>query len=119
LDANIIVPLKYSEWVANLVLVRKKNGEIWLCVDFKNWNNCSKKDNYPLPKMDHILQKVVGDKRISMIDGLLGYNKIVVHGEDQVKTSFITQGTFMYARMPFGLTNVGDTFQCAMDITFA
>ena len=55
LDAQIIVPLRYSEWVANLVPVRKKSGEIRLCVDFRNLNRSSKKDNYPLSKMEHIL----------------------------------------------------------------
>ena len=54
LDAKIIVPLRYSDWVANLVPVRKKNGEIRLCVDFRNLNRSSLKDNYPLPKMDHV-----------------------------------------------------------------
>ena len=55
LEAQIIIPLRYSEWVANLVSVRKKSGEIRLCVDFKNLNRSSKKDNYPLPKMEYIL----------------------------------------------------------------
>jgi hypothetical protein len=68
LDARIIVPLRYSEWVANLVPVRKKSGEIILCVDFRNLNRISRKDNYPLPKMEHILQRVTGASRISMID---------------------------------------------------
>ena len=51
LDAKIIVPLRYSSWVANLVRVTKKNGEIRLCVDFRNLNRSSLKDNYPLPKI--------------------------------------------------------------------
>jgi hypothetical protein len=55
LDANIILPYRYSEWVANLVPVRKNNGEIRLCVDFRNMNRCSLKDNYPLPKMYYIM----------------------------------------------------------------
>jgi hypothetical protein len=119
LDAQIIVPLRYSEWVANLVPVRKKNGEIRLCVDFRNLNRSSKKDNYPLPKMEHILQRVTGASRISMIDGFLGYNQISVLPEDREKTTFTTPwGTFMYAKMPFGLMNTGETFQRAMDITF-
>jgi hypothetical protein len=50
LDAQIIIPLKYSEWVENLVPVRKKSGEIRLCVEFINMNKCSLKDNYPLAK---------------------------------------------------------------------
>ena len=60
LDAKIIVPLRYSSWVVNLVPIRKKNGEIRLCVDFRNLNRSSLKDNYPLPKTEQILQKVVG-----------------------------------------------------------
>jgi hypothetical protein len=119
LNAKIIVPLRYSEWVANLVPVRKKNGEIRLCVDFRNLNRCSLKDNYPLPKMDHILQRVVGAQRISMLDGYSGYNHISVMEEDKRKIAFTTPwGTFMYEKMPFGLMNAGATFQRAMDITF-
>jgi hypothetical protein len=60
LDAWIIIPLRYYERFANLVLVRKKSGDIRLCFDFRNLNKFSLKDNYPLPNMDHILQKVVG-----------------------------------------------------------
>jgi hypothetical protein len=69
LDAKIIVPLRYSDWVQNLVPVRKKSGKIRLCVDFRNLNKSSLKDNYPLPKMDHVLEKVVGANRMLMIDG--------------------------------------------------
>jgi hypothetical protein len=58
LDAQIIIPLRYSDWVANFVPVRNKNGEIRLYVDFKNLNRCSRKDNYPLPKMEHIFHRV-------------------------------------------------------------
>jgi hypothetical protein len=67
LDAKNIVPLRYSKWVVNLVPVRKKNGEIRLCVDFQILNRSSKKDNYPLPKMEHILQRVTGVARMSMM----------------------------------------------------
>jgi ribonuclease HI len=118
-DAQIIVSLRYFEWVANLVPVRKKNGEIRLCVDFRNLNRSSRKDNYPLPNMEHILQKVTGASRISMIDGFSEYNQISVMPKDREKTAFTTPwGTFMYAKMPFGLMNAGATFQRAMDIAF-
>jgi ribonuclease HI len=111
LDAQIIVPLRYSSWVANLVPVRKKSGEIRLCVDFRNLNRSSRKDNYPLPNMEHILQRVTGTSRISMIDGFFGYNQISVMPEDREKTTFTTPwGTFMYAKMPFGLMNAGQRF---------
>ena len=119
LDVRIIVPLRYSDWVANLVPVRKKSGEIRLCVNFRNLNRSSRKDNYPLPNMEHILQKVTGASRISMIDGFFGYNQISVMPEDREKTTFTTPwGTFMYANMPFGLMNARATFQRAMDIAF-
>ena len=73
-DAGIIVPIRYFEWVSNMVSVRKKTGEIRLCIDFRDLNKASLKDNYPLLKMDHILQGVVRSKRISLLDGYSGYN---------------------------------------------
>jgi hypothetical protein len=102
LDAQIIVPLRYFEWVANLVLVIKKSGEIKLCVDFRNLNRSSKKENYPFPKMEHILQRVTGASRMSMIDRFFGYNQIYVLPKDKENKIFTTPwGTFMYAKMPF------------------
>ena len=59
LDAKIIVPLRYSSWVANLVPFRKKNREIRLCVDFRNLNRSSLKDNYPLPKIEQLLLSTI------------------------------------------------------------
>ena len=111
--------LIFSHWVGNRVPIRKKNGEIRICIDFRNLNRVSLKDHYPLPKMDHILLKVVGSHRISTLDGFLGYNQIVVNPEDQEKTKFtIPWGTFMYAKIPFGLMNAREIFQRAMDIDF-
>ena len=70
--------------------------------------------------MEHILQRVVGSKRISLLDGFSGYNQVLVLPEDQLKIAFTTPwGTFMYVKMPFGLMNVGATFQRAMDITLS
>jgi hypothetical protein len=111
LDIQIVIPLRYSEWVANLVPVRKKGGEIRLFVDFQNLKRSSNKDNYPLPNMEHILQRVTGASRMSMIDGFSGYNHISVLPEDREKTTFTTPwGTFMYANTPFGLMNARETF---------
>lgn len=73
-DAKIIIYLIFYKWLANLVPVRKKSGEIRLCVYFRNLNKVSLKDNYPLPKIDHILQKVVGSQRMSMLYVFSGYN---------------------------------------------
>ena len=72
-----------------------------------------------MPKMDNILQRVVRSSQISLLDGFSGYNQVLIHPDDQEKTAFTTPwGTFMYVKMPFGLMNVGATFQRAMDIAF-
>ena len=119
-EVGIIAPIIFSEWISNLVPTRKKSGEIRLCVDLRNLNQVSLKDHYPLPKMDHILQRMVGASRISLLDGFLGFNQILVHPDDQDKTAFTTPwGTFKYVKMPFGHKNAGATFQRAMDIAFA
>ena len=77
-DVGIIKPIRHSSWVSNLVPIRKKNGDIRLCVDFKNLNMSSLKDNYCLPKMEAMLQKVTSSELMSMMDGFLGYNQVVV-----------------------------------------
>jgi hypothetical protein len=70
--------------------------------------------------MDYILHKVVGSQNISMLDGFSGYNQIMVHPNEQENKTFTTPwGTFMYAKMPFGLMSVGNIFQRAMDIKFS
>lgn len=119
LAAKIKVPLRYSKWVAKLVVVRKKSGKIRLCVDLRNLNKCFKKDNYPLPKMEQLLQKFLGAKVMSFLDGFSGYNQVSIHPDDQEKTAFTTpRGTFMYSKMPFALMNAGAIFQRAVEIAF-
>ena len=84
-EAGIIAPIRFSEWVSNLMPTRKKTSEIRLCVDLRNLNQVSLKDHYPLPKMDHILQRVVGSSRISLLDGFSGFNQILVHQMIKIK----------------------------------
>jgi hypothetical protein len=111
-EAKIIVSLRFSKWVENLVSVRKKSGEIGLSVDFRNMNRVYLKDKYPFPKMDHILQKVIGSHKMSILDGFSGYNQIMLHPDDQEKIEFTTSsGTFIYVAMPFGLMNARETFK--------
>jgi hypothetical protein len=119
LKANIIFPVKYSDWVSNLVPVRKTTGQIRLCVDFRALNRASVKDHFPLPNMEMILQQVAGSQMMSLLDGFSGYNQIKVKRTDRYKTTFTTcWGTFAYEHMPFGLSNAGATFQRAMQIDF-
>eukprot|EP00253_Pinus_taeda_P035852 PITA_35852 len=94
--------------------MRKKTEEIRLCIDFRNLNKVSLKDNYPLPKMDRILQRVVGASRMSLLDVYSRYNHIFVHEDDRDKTTFNTPwGTFHYAKMPFD-----DEHLCHFQIVF-
>eukprot|EP00253_Pinus_taeda_P004694 PITA_04694 len=119
LKAKIIFPVRHSNWVSNMVPVRKKNGDIRICIDFRNLNRASLKDNFPLPTMEQILQSVAGSELISFLDGFSGYNQVLVHPDDQLKTTFRTKwGTYAYQKMPFGLINAGATFQRAMDTAF-
>ena len=102
-----------------MVPVHKKNGEITLCIDFRNLNWASKKDKYHVPPLEKILQKESKSKMFSLLDGFSGYNQVLVAPNDQLKTTFRTPwGTFTYRRMPFGLINTRATFQRAMDIAF-
>jgi hypothetical protein len=101
------------------VVFKKKNGGIILCVDFNNLNVSYEKDNYMLPNIETLLQRVIGFGIMSMLYGFYGCNQVLVKKEDQNKTTFTTPwGTFEYLRMPFGLLNVGATFQRAMDFSF-
>ena len=74
IEESIIFRIKYSNWVANLVLVKKKSGEIKLCEDFRDLNRAYLKDHYPLPSMEHILQVITGSEWFSLLDGYSGYN---------------------------------------------
>ena len=119
LAADIIAPTRHSSWCSNLVVVRKKNGQLRICIDFRNLNISSIKDNYPLPDMETLLQRVTGSSMMSMLEGFSGYNQVLVKKEDRHKTTFTSPwGTFEYLRMPFGLLNASATFQRAMDYAF-
>ena len=101
------------------MVVRKKTGEIHLCVDFRDLNKVSIKDNYPLPNMEMLLQQVIGFALMSMLDEFSGYNQVIIAEKDRPKTTFVTPwGTYAYIRMPFGLKNAGAAFQRAMDHGF-
>ncbi|MCO5566471.1 hypothetical protein L7F22_020148 [Adiantum nelumboides] len=96
---------------ANRQVTPKKNGKWRVCVDYKPLNAATKKDHFPLPFQDEILNEVAGHERYTVCDGYLGYYQIRIAEEDQHKTTFITPwGCFAFRVMPFGLTNAPSTF---------
>ena len=80
-----------SEWVSPLVLVTKKNGKWRICVDYRELNKATKKDHFPLPFIDQVLDGLAGKKFFSFLDGFSRYNQIQISPEDQDKT---TTGSF-------------------------
>ena len=119
LATKIIFPIRHTTLLSNLILVRKKSGDIRICIDFRNLNQASLKDNYPIPTMEQILQSVSRSAKLSLLDGFSRYNQVLVSKEDRLKTTFQTKwGTYSYDKMPFRLINVVATFQQAMDIAF-
>jgi hypothetical protein len=93
---GIIFPIRHSEWLSNPVIVRKKSGEIHLCVDFRDLNKASIKDNYPFPNMEMLLQQVIGSTLMSMLDGFSGYNQVLVAEEDRLKMLSSHHGRHMH-----------------------
>jgi hypothetical protein len=110
-DAKVIREVKYPVWLANTVPVKKKNGKWRMCVDFTDLNKTCKKDDFPLERVDKIVDDAANSEMLSLLDMLSGYHQIRVRREDEEKMSFITPfGTFCFVRMPEGLKNAGCTF---------
>ena len=111
LTAGVIREVYYPDWLANVVLVKKANEKWRMCVDFTDLNKACSKDNFPLPRIDQLVDSTVGHKLLTFMDAFSGYNQIKMAEEDQEKTTFITsQGLYCYRVMPFGLKNAGDTY---------
>ena len=119
LDAGFLEVAKYPEWVANIVPVPKKDGKVRMCVDYRDLNRASPKDNFPLPHIDTLVDNIANNFRYSFMGGFSGYNQIRMASEDREKTVFVTMwGTFCYKVMSFGLKNTGATYQRAMVTLF-
>jgi hypothetical protein len=122
LEANFIRPYRYTEWVSNIVLMEKEeSGKLRVCIDFRNLNAATPKDEYPLPIADMLINNTSGNRVISFLDGNVRYNQIFMTEEDASKmasicTSFI--GLFEWVVMTFGLKNAGATYQRAMNLIF-
>ncbi|GKC81983.1 reverse transcriptase domain-containing protein [Tanacetum coccineum] len=136
LDAGMIYPISDSPWVSPVHCVPKKGGitvvaneenELiptrlvtgWrVCIDYRKLNEATRKDHFPLPFMDQMLERLAGNEFYCFLDGFSGYFQIPIDPQDQEKTTFTCPyGTFAYRRMPFGLCNAPGTFQrCMMAI---
>ena len=120
LDANFIQEVYYLDWLANVVMVKKVNGKWRMCVDFMDLNRACPKDNYPLPRIDTLVDLTTRHQLLSFMDTFSSYNQIKMEEADQEKTSFVTsQGLFCYKVMPFRLKNTGATYQRLMNKMFA
>ena len=100
LDANVIHEIMYPTWMANTVPVKKKNGKWRMCVDFTDLNKACPKDEYPLERVDKIVDDAANSEMLSLLDMFSGYHQIRIRKEDEDKISFIIPfGTFCFLRM--------------------
>jgi hypothetical protein len=120
LAAGFIKEVIHPEWVANPILVQRKNNEWRMCVDYTDLNKHCPKDHFGLPRIDQVIDSTAGCVLFCFLDCYLGYHQIALKEEDQIKTAFITPyGTYAYKTMSFGLKNVGATYQRAIQMCFA
>jgi len=104
LMAGFIKEVHHPEWLANPVLVKKKNGKMRMCVDYTSLNKACPKDPFPLPRIDQIVDSTAGCETLLFLDAYSGYHQIKMKESDQLVTSFITPfGMYSYVTMPFGL----------------
>ncbi|GJY64344.1 putative nucleotidyltransferase, ribonuclease H [Tanacetum coccineum] len=137
LDSGLIYPISDSSWVSPIHVVPKKGGMTvvlndnnelipsrivtgWrVCIDYRKLNDATRKDHFPLPFIDQMLERLCGNEYYCFLDGFLGFFQIPIAPEDQEKTTFTCPyGTFAYRRMPFGLCNAPATFQRCMTAIF-
>ena len=113
-----IIEESSSPWLAPTVFVHKKNGEIRICIDYRELNKRTVKDSYPLPRPDEVQDKLAGFAIFSTIDLCSGYWQLPLNPADRIKTAFSPGtglGLFQFCRMPFGLAGAPASFQCLMD----
>ena len=117
-EAGFIREVYYSDWLANVVMVKKANGKWRMCVDITDLNKACPKDSYPFPLVDVLVDFIAQHQLLSFMDAFSGYNQIWMDEADQEKTSS-SQGLFCYKVMPFGLKNASATYQRIMNKMFA
>jgi hypothetical protein len=121
LEAGFIRTCRYAEWISSVVPVQKKDGRWRICMDFRDLNRATPKDEYPMPVSETLINAAASHKMLSFMDGNTGYNQIFMAPQDIHKTAFRVPGAvglFEYVVMTFGLKNAGATYQRAMNYMF-
>ena len=115
-----IIEPSQSPWASPVVLVRKKDGLIRFCIDYRKVNQVTRRDSYTLPRVDDILDSLLGAQWFTTLDLASGYWQVMVDPKDKEKTAFTTNhGLFQFCVVPFGLTNAPSTFQWLMELVLA
>ena len=111
LDAGVICEVQFPKWLANVVMVPKKNNKWRRCIDFTNLNKTCPKDDYPLPRIDTLVDEAAGSEKLSLLDCFSGYHQIFMKRSDEENASFPTPFyIYCYIRMPEGFCNGRSTF---------
>nr|KYP46551.1 Transposon Ty3-I Gag-Pol polyprotein [Cajanus cajan] len=119
MNAGFIHEVRYTTWLANVVLVKKSSRKWRICVDYTDLNKACPKESYPLSSIDRLVDSASGHALLSFLDAYSGYNQIMMYPSDEEHTAFITDhANFCYRVMPFSLKNVGATYQRLMDKVF-
>jgi hypothetical protein len=121
LEVGFIRLCRYAEWISSIVPIQKKDGQWWVCMDFRDLIRATTKDEYPMPAAEMLINVATGNKIISFMDGNAGYNQIFMALRDIHKTAFRVPGVvglFEYVVMTFGLKNVGATYQRAINYIY-
>ena len=119
LEGNIIRP-SFSPWASPVVIIRKKDNYFRFAIDYRKLNSVTKREIYPMPRVDDTLDALNGVKYMSTLDLASGYWSVPIREEDKQKTAFIThKGLYEYNFMPYGLSNAPAVFSCLMDAVTA